>query len=254
MDLTDATVLVTGGASGLGLASVRRFMPRAKAVTILDLPTSPGAELADELGANVHFEAADVTEPDQVEAAVAATAARGPLRALVHCAGRGGSVRVLNKDGSPTDSELFEKVVWLNIMGTFNLLRFGASAMAKNDILDGDRGAIVFTSSVAAYEGQISQLPYATSKAGVIGMTLVAARDLARQAIRVNSIAPGPFDTPILDRFPDEIKRGLYENVPHPKRLGQVDEFAMLAEHIVDNAMLNGETIRIDGALRMPPK
>lgn len=255
MDLTDSSVLVTGGASGLGLAVVQRLTGRARSITILDLETSKGQEIADASGGQIRFQRADVTDPDQVREAVEAASQDHPLRAVVHCAGRGGTVRVLQRDGSPTDQEdLFESVVRINVLGTFNVLRFAASSMARNQPVDEERGVIVTTASIAAWEGQIGQLPYATSKAGIVAMTFVAARDLAKQQIRVTGIAPGVFDTPILDRFSDEVKAGLYAPVPHPHRLGRPDEFAKLAEQIIDNQMLNGETIRLDGALRMQPK
>jgi NAD(P)-dependent dehydrogenase (short-subunit alcohol dehydrogenase family) len=251
VDLTNASVVVTGGASGLGWATAQRLAKRGASVVIVDLPSSAGADRAHELGADCVFSPADVTDSDAVAAAVETAVARGPLRAVVHCAGRGGTVRVLEKDGSPSPLELFETVLRVNVIGTFNLLRFGASAMARNDVLDGDRGVFVLTASIAAWEAQIGQLPYAASKAGIVGMTLNAARDLAQRAIRVCTIAPGVFDTPILARFSDEIKVGLAAQIPHPQRLGQADEFAQLAEAIVDNPMLNGETIRLDGAQRM---
>jgi len=251
VDLTNTSALVTGGASGLGWASAQRLAKRGAHVVIVDLATSAGADRAHELGADCAFAPADVTDAAAVAAAVDVAAARGPLRAVVHCAGRGGTVRVLEKDGSPAPLELFETVLRVNVIGTFNVLRFAASAMATNDIRDGDRGVFVLTASIAAWEAQIGQLPYAASKAGIVGMTLNAARDLAQRAIRVCTIAPGVFDTPILDRFSDEIKAGLAAQIPHPHRLGQADEFAQLAEAIIDNPMLNGETIRLDGAQRM---
>jgi NAD(P)-dependent dehydrogenase (short-subunit alcohol dehydrogenase family) len=251
VNLTNASVVVTGGASGLGWASAQRLAKRGASVVIVDLPNSAGADRARELGADCVFSPADVTDSDAVAAAVESAVARGPLRAVVHCAGRGGTVRVLAKDGSPSPLELFETVLRVNVIGTFNLLRFGASAMARNDPINGDRGVFVLTASIAAWEAQIGQLPYAASKAGIVGMTLNAARDLAQRAIRVCTIAPGVFDTPILARFSDEIKAGLAAQIPHPHRLGQADEFAQLAEAIIDNPMLNGETIRLDGAQRM---
>jgi NAD(P)-dependent dehydrogenase (short-subunit alcohol dehydrogenase family) len=254
MDLTGAAVLVTGGASGLGWASARRLAKRGAHVAIVDLPTSDGAERAAELGGDAIFAPADVTDPDAVAAAVQSAANHAPLRAVVHCAGRGGTVRVLQKDGSPGPLELFETVLRVNVIGTYNVLRFAASAMAGNDVLDGDRGVFVLTASIAAWEGQIGQLPYVASKAGIVGMTLNAARDLAQRAIRVCTIAPGVFDTPILGRFGDDVKAGLAAQIPHPKRLGQAEEFAQLAEAIIDNPMLNGETIRLDGAQRMTPR
>ena len=254
MDLTGAAVLVTGGASGLGFASAQRLAKRGARVVIVDLPASAGAQRAAELGGEAVFAPADVTDADAVAAAVATAADRAPLRAVVHCAGRGGTVRVLQKDGRPGDLELFETVLRVNLVGTYNVLRFAASAMARNDVADGDRGVFVLTASIAAWEGQIGQLPYAASKAGIVGMTLNAARDLAQRAIRVATIAPGVFDTPILARFGDDVKAGLAAQIPHPRRLGQAGEFAQLAEAIIDNPMLNGETIRLDGAQRMAPR
>jgi NAD(P)-dependent dehydrogenase (short-subunit alcohol dehydrogenase family) len=251
MDLTNASAVVTGGASGLGWATAQRLAKRGASVVIVDLPDSAGAERANELGEQCAFSPADVTDADAVAAAVGSAVERGALRAVVHCAGRGGTVRVLEKDGSPAPLDLFETVLRVNVIGTFNVLRFAASAIARNDVLDGDRGVFVLTASIAAWEAQIGQLPYAASKAGIVGMTLNAARDLAQRAIRVCTIAPGVFDTPILARFSDDIKARLAEQIPHPHRLGHADEFAQLAEAIIDNPMLNGETIRLDGAQRM---
>jgi len=251
VDLSNSSVLVTGAASGLGWASAQRLAKRGASVVLVDLPDSAGADRARDLGSDCVFSPADVTDADAVAAAVQSAASLGPLRAVVHCAGRGGTVRVLQKDGSPAPLKLFETVLRVNVIGTFNVLRFAASAMARNEVLDGDRGVFVLTASIAAWEAQIGQLPYAASKAGIVGMTLNAARDLAQRAIRVCTIAPGVFDTPILARFSDDIKAGLAAQIPHPNRLGQADEFAQLAEAIIDNAMLNGETIRLDGAQRM---
>jgi NAD(P)-dependent dehydrogenase (short-subunit alcohol dehydrogenase family) len=254
MDLRNGSIVVTGGASGLGRASAQRLARRAAHVVLLDLPGSAGAERAAELGSVASFSPGDVTDPGAVEAAMDAAARQAPLRAVVHCAGRGGTVRVLQRDGTPGRLDLFETIVRVNLIGSYNVLRFAASAMGGNEPDDGDRGVVVLTASVAAWEGQIGQIPYAASKAGIVGMTLVAARDLAARFIRVCTIAPGVFDTPILARFSDEIKDSLASAVPHPARLGQPDEFARLAEHIIDNQMLNGETIRLDGAIRMPPR
>lgn len=251
MDLTGAAVLVTGGASGLGWASAQRLAKRGARVVIVDLPASAGLDRAGELGGEAVFAPADVTDSDAVAAAVSVAASGGPLRAVVHCAGRGGTVRVLAKDGSPGPLDLFETVLRVNVIGTYNVLRFAASAMARNSLADGDRGVFVLTASIAAWEGQIGQLPYVASKAGIVGMTLNAARDLAQRAIRVCTIAPGVFDTPILSRFGDDVKAALAAQIPHPRRLGQAEEFAQLAEAIIDNPMLNGETIRLDGAQRM---
>ena len=246
--------VVTGGASGLGLATARRLLGLGMQVVIADLPTSPGAAVAAELGALAHFVAADVSHGEQMAAVFDRALALGPVRALVHCAGRGGPLRLLDRDGRPGSLADFETIIRINLTGTFNTLRLAAAAMALNDPVDGDRGACVLTASIAGYEGQIGQIPYASSKAGVIGMTLVAARDLAQRGIRVCTIAPGVFDTPILARLPEPIKASLGAAVPHPPRLGQADEFAALAVHILDNPMLNGETIRLDGALRMAPR
>ena len=178
----------------------------------------------------------------------------GTLRALIHCAGRGGAVRLIDRDGNPGSLEAFEAVIRTNLIGTFNTLRLAAARMARNEPEGGDRGVCVLTASIAAYEGQIGQVPYASSKAGIVGMTLVAARDLAAKAIRVCTIAPGIFDTPLLARLPEDVRASLGKSVPHPARLGTPDEFAALAVHILENTMLNGETIRLDGALRMQPR
>lgn len=249
MELTNSTVIATGGASGLGLGAAREFAAKGAHVVIVDLPVSKGAEIAEELGGT--FVAADVTNSDEVAAAVATAEGIAPIRVLVHCAGRGGSVRVLEKDGSPGDQELFDTVVRVNLSGTYNVLRHVAASMVKNDPIEGERGVCILTSSIAASEGQISQTPYAASKAGVVGMTIVSARELARHLVRVNTISPGIFDTPIFSRFSQEIIDGLEAQVPHPARLGRPDEFGQLASAIVDNAMINGETIRLDGAMRM---
>ncbi|HEY4066202.1 MAG TPA: SDR family NAD(P)-dependent oxidoreductase [Burkholderiaceae bacterium] len=250
------TAFVTGGASGLGLASVKRLLAEGAQVVIADLPTSPGEEVARSLGANVRFAAADVTDEAQMNAALDVAASMGaPLRVLVHCAGRGGPVRLIDKEGNPGSLATYESIVRINLIGTFNTLRLTAARMAKNEpTADGERGVCILTASVAAYEGQIGQIGYASSKAGVVGMTIVAARDLASKAIRVCTIAPGIFDTPMLARVSEDARRTLSASVPHPARLGTPDEYAQLALHIVSNPMLNGETIRLDGALRMAPR
>jgi NAD(P)-dependent dehydrogenase (short-subunit alcohol dehydrogenase family) len=255
MDVAGISAVVTGGASGLGLATVHRLLAAgAGSVTIVDLSGSDGATIAKELGDRVQFCPADVRSAEDVGAAMDAAAERGPLRALVHCAGRGGPVRLVNKDGSPGSLETYTEVVGINLIGTFNVLRLAAAKMATNDVADGDRGVCVLTASVAAYEGQIGQIPYASAKAGIVGMTLVAARDLAGKAIRVCTIAPGTFDTPLLARLSDDVRASLAATVPHPSRLGVPDEYAKLALQIIDNGMLNGETIRLDGAIRMAPR
>lgn len=256
MDVTGISALVTGGASGLGLATARRLLGAgAASVVIADLPSSNGAVVAKELGERVAFAEADVRDPEQVSAAVALAGERGPLRVLVHCAGRGGAVRLVDRDGNPGSLETYTDVVTINLIGTFNVLRLAAAAMNRHEPLaDGDRGVCVLTASVAAFEGQIGQIPYASAKAGVVGMTIVAARDLAGKGIRVNTIAPGTFDTPLLARLSEDVRGSLAASVPHPSRLGDPDEYARLALSIVDNGMLNGETIRLDGAIRMPPR
>lgn len=252
MNVTGASALVTGGASGLGAAAARRIAGAGAHVVVFDLNEHLGKELAEEIGGS--FAAGDVTDPASVDAALDVAEEHGPLRALVHCAGKGGTVRLVNRDGSAGDLELYQQLISINLVGTFNVLRLAAARMARNEVVDGERGVCVLTASVAAWEGQVGQIPYASAKAGVVGMTLVAARDLATKNIRVNTIAPGVFDTPILARFSQEIRDGLGAQVPNPARLGQPDEYAMLAQQIVENPYLNGETIRLDGAIRMSPR
>lgn len=255
MDLASSSAVVTGGASGLGLATVKRLVESgAQHVTIADLPSSDGAANAEMLGERVTFVAADVRNSEEIEAALTDAESHAPLRVLVHCAGRGGPVRLVNKDGTPGDLGLYTEVVGINLIGTFNVLRLAAARMAKNDPVDGDRGVCVLTASVAAFEGQIGQIPYASAKAGVVGMTIVAARDLGSKQIRVCTIAPGTFETPLLARLPDKVKESLAHAVPHPSRLGEPEEYAKMALAIIDNGMLNGETIRLDGAIRMAPR
>jgi NAD(P)-dependent dehydrogenase (short-subunit alcohol dehydrogenase family) len=246
--------LVTGGASGLGRATAEHLISAGACVVIADLATSGGAAVAAQLGPRARFVAADVTDEAQVKEALDSASQLAPLRATVHCAGRGGPLRLVDKNGNPGSLELFETIVRTNLTGSFNVLRLAAAEMIKVDEVDGERGVVVLTASVAAYEGQIGQIPYASSKAGVVGMTLVAARDLASRKIRVCTIAPGTFDTPILQRVPADIRESLAKSVPHPARLGRPPEFAMLAAHIIENPMLNGETIRLDGAIRMRPR
>ncbi|HKU11440.1 MAG TPA: SDR family NAD(P)-dependent oxidoreductase [Sinomonas sp.] len=247
--------VVTGGASGLGLATAQRLVAGGARVTIFDLERSAGGEVAQRLGERARFSAVDVTDEDQARKAFAEAGAIGPVRALVHCAGRGKPMRILDRAGAVTPLSTFADIVNLNVVGTFTMLRFAAEQMAKNEPLDGDRGVCVLTASVAAYEGQIGQINYAAAKAGVVGMTLPAARDLAKVGIRVCTIAPGTFATPLLTESgrPD-IVEALAASIPHPSRLGDPDEFAGLAEHIISNGMLNGETIRLDGAIRMAPR
>jgi NAD(P)-dependent dehydrogenase (short-subunit alcohol dehydrogenase family) len=252
MQINGASAVVTGGASGLGAATARRLAAAGAHVVVLDLNEELGTAFAAEIGGT--FAAADVTDTAAVDAALDAAEAAGPLRVLVHCAGKGGTVRLVDRDGNPGSLDLYEQLVRINLVGTFNCLRLAAARMARTEPVDGERGVCVLTASVAAYEGQVGQIPYASAKAGVVGMTLVAARDLASKLIRVTTIAPGVFDTPILSRFSDEIKDGLGKQVPHPSRLGHPDEYASLAMQVVENPMLNGETIRLDGAIRMSPR
>jgi NAD(P)-dependent dehydrogenase (short-subunit alcohol dehydrogenase family) len=254
MDVTAGSAVVTGGASGLALATARRLVEKGVPTVLVDLPTSAGAEVAAELGGKTRFVAADVTDPEGVAAAVEAADELAPLRTLVHSAGRGGAMRVVDKEGNPGDLAFYEQIVRINLIGTFNVLSQAAARMAAHEPVDGERGVCVLTASVAAFEGQIGQLPYASAKAGIVGLTLVAARDLASKLIRVMTIAPGTFDTPILARLPQNVRDSLGQMTPHPRRLGQPDEFARLAMAIIDNPMLNGETIRLDGAIRMQPK
>jgi NAD(P)-dependent dehydrogenase (short-subunit alcohol dehydrogenase family) len=245
------SALVTGGASGLGLATVRRFAEQGVPTVLVDLPSSAGASVAAELGESVTFAPADVTDTPAMGQALDLAEGRAPLRALVHCAGRGATVRVVERDGSPGSLETYQSIITVDLVGTFNTLRLAAARMVANEPEEGERGVCILTASVAAWEGQIGQIPYASAKAGVVGMTLVAARDLSRSLVRVCTIAPGVFDTPILNRLPQEVKDKLAASIPHPSRLGRAEEYASLAMHIVDNPMLNGETIRLDGAARM---
>lgn len=255
MDLATSSAVVTGGASGLGLSSVKRLLESGvQHVVFADLPSSNGEAVAEELGDRVSFVVADVRSPEDMERVFDRAEAQAPMRALVHCAGRGGAVRLVSRDGTPGDLDLYTEVISINLIGTFNVLRLAATRMSKNDPVDGDRGVCVLTASVAAFEGQIGQIPYASAKAGIVGMTIVAARDLAGKQIRVCTIAPGTFNTPLLDRLSDDVKVSLANTVPHPSRLGEPDEYAKLVMTIIDNGMLNGETIRLDGALRMAPR
>lgn len=254
MNIDGASVVVTGGASGLGLATAKRLLDHGAHVVIADLPTSAGESVAAKFGPRAQFSPADVRSTDDVTAALDLAAEAGPVRAVVHCAGRGGPVRVVDKNGEPGSLELYTEIVTTNLIGSFNVLRLAAARMAGNELLDGDRGVVIMTASVAAFEGQIGQIPYASSKAGVVGMTIVAARDLAGKQIRVNTIAPGTFDTPLLARLSEPVRNSLAATVPHPSRLGDPSEFAHLALAIIENGMLNGETIRLDGAIRMAPR
>ncbi|HLM08280.1 MAG TPA: SDR family NAD(P)-dependent oxidoreductase [Thermoleophilaceae bacterium] len=249
MQLDGIGALVAGGASGLGEATARALAARRARVAIADLNEEKGEALAAELDAT--FAKADVTDEAQIQAAVDAA---GELRLAVSCAGIGWAERTVGRNG-PAALEPFETVVRVNLIGTFNVLRLAAAAMAGNEPDEGgERGAVLMTASIAAFDGQIGQAAYSASKGGVVGLTLPAARDLARLGIRVCTIAPGLFDTPLLAGLPEESRQALGAQVPHPPRLGRPEEYAQLACHIAENPMLNGETIRLDGALRMPPR
>jgi NAD(P)-dependent dehydrogenase (short-subunit alcohol dehydrogenase family) len=249
MRIEGAGALVAGGASGLGAATARRLHAGGARVTIADVSADKGSALADELGAR--FVECDVTNADQVAAAVEAA---GELRVSVCCAGIGWAERVAGKRGAHS-FEPFQTVISVNLIGTFNVLRLAAAAMRANEPdAEGERGVCINTASIAAYDGQIGQIAYSASKGGIVGMTLPAARDLASMGIRVVTIAPGLFDTPLLAGLPEEARSALGEQVPHPHRLGRPEEYGELAAHIVANPMLNGEVIRLDGALRMPPR
>ncbi|MEU1953433.1 SDR family NAD(P)-dependent oxidoreductase [Nocardia rhamnosiphila] len=254
MKIDGSVAIITGGASGLGLATARRLGELGARVVLLDLPSSNGAARVDELGAQARFVAADVCDHDQVAAAVRAAAELGPLRILVNCAGIGDPVRTVARDGEPVDLERFTRVVRINLVGTFNVIRLAAAAMLSEEPDMGERGVVVTTASVAAFDGQIGQASYSASKGGITAMTLPLAREFAGQLIRVVSIAPGMFETPILAGLSDEARASIASQVPHPSRLGRPDEYAALVEHIVENSMLNGDTIRLDGAIRMAPR
>jgi NAD(P)-dependent dehydrogenase (short-subunit alcohol dehydrogenase family) len=255
MQISGTTAVVTGGASGLGLATARRLVDQGAFVVLADLPTSNGDEVAKELGAQTRFVGIDITDEASFATALDAAEENGPLRIVVHCAGRGGDrLRIIDKEGVPGSLETFTEVIRTNLIGTYNVLRLAASRMSTNEPLDGDRGVCVLTASVAAFDGQIGQTSYTASKAAIHGITLVAARDLASWQIRVNTIAPGIFDTPMLARLRDDIREGLAASVPHPKRLGNADDFAHLAVSLIENPYINGETIRLDGSIRMAPR
>ena len=253
MNIDGSAALVVGGASGLGEATVRALHARGATVTVADVNAEKAAALASELG--IQSVACDVREEEQVQAAVAKAAeAEGGLRVAVCCAGTGWAQKVAGSKG-PHPLLPFEAILSINLIGTFNALRFAAAAMIANEPLeDGERGVCVNTASIAAFDGQVGQIAYAASKGGVVGMTLPAARDLSQYGIRVNTIAPGLFDTPLLAALPEEARQKLGAGVPYPQRLGAPSEYAQLACQLIENRMLNGETIRLDGALRMPPR
>lgn len=255
MKLDGTVAVVTGGASGLGEATVRAFVAKGARCAIMDRPNSPGEALAAALGEQVIFTPADVTSADEVSQAIQQAVAKfGAVHVNVNCAGVGTAMKTTGK-GGPMPLEIFATVVKINLIGTFNVIRLAATEMLKNTPNeDGERGVIINTASVAAFDGQIGQAAYSASKGGVVGMTLPIARDLARDGIRCLTIAPGTFDTPMLALLPEPQRQALAAQIPFPSRLGQPREYAALATHIVENAYLNGETIRLDGAIRMPPR
>ena len=254
MQCQGAVAVVTGGASGLGLATTRRLVEDGAKVVVVDLPSSEGAAVAEELGDAVAFSPADVTDEDAVSAALDVADELGPLRIAVNCAGIGPARRVVGRDGQPADLDWFVNVLNVNLVGTFNVVRLAAARMMAHDPVGEERGVIVNTASAAAFDGQIGQAAYSASKGGVVGMTLPLARDLADKQIRVMTIAPGLFMTPLLMGLPQESLDSLGAQVPHPSRLGDPSEYALMAHHIVVNPMLNGDTIRLDGAIRMAPR
>jgi len=253
MTLQHTTALVTGGASGMGEATARRLAAEGAIVVVLDRDAAKGEQVAGELDGR--FVQADVTDEGDVSAAVAAATALAPLRTCIHCAGIGWAERTINKAGAPHNLDTFRKVLDINLVGTFNVLRLAASGMSANEPnQQGERGVIVNTASIAAFDGQIGQAAYAASKGGVVALTLTAARDLSAAGIRVCTIAPGLIDTPLLGTLPAEARDALAQSVLFPKRLGVPDDFASLALEIVRNGYLNGEVIRMDAGIRMPPK
>ncbi len=258
MDISNQVALVTGGASGLGRATVETFVDAGANVVIVDLPGSPGEEVAATLGDAVRFAPADVRDTDAVTQALDVAAELGDLRVVVNCAGTGDAIKTVGRKGAyPLDA--FQRIIDINLIGTFNVIRLAAERMSALDMVGEEpkveeRGVIVNTASIAAFDGQIGQAAYSASKGGIVGMTLPIARDLASLGIRVVTIAPGLFHTPLLSSLPEEALASLGQQVPHPSRLGDPSEFASLAAHIVENPMLNGETIRLDGAIRMAPR
>lgn len=253
MEISDASnvvAVVTGGASGLGLATAKRLLDAGAQVVVLDLR---GEDAVAELGDRARFAQADVTDEAAVAAALDIAESMGTLRIVVNCAGTGNAIRVLGKDGV-FPLAAFRKIVDINLVGTFNVLRLAAERIAKTELIGEERGVIINTASVAAFDGQIGQAAYSASKGGVVGMTLPIARDLAGKNIRVVTIAPGLFNTPLLASLSEEAKLSLGKQVPHPARLGNPDEYGALAVHIIENPMLNGEVIRLDGAIRMAPR
>ncbi|MCW2580279.1 MAG: putative short-chain type dehydrogenase/reductase [Blastococcus sp.] len=254
MDITDGVAVVTGGASGLGLATAHKLADAGAHVVLLDLPRTDADDVVAGFDGRATYAEADVTDEDQVRAAFELAGEIGPVRVVVNCAGIGTPARVLSRDNSPVDLAAFVRIVTVNLIGTFNVLRLGAERMMRSEPVGEERGVIVNTASVAAFDGQVGQAAYSASKGGIVGMTLPIARDLADRLIRVVTVAPGTFDTPLLGTLPENIRQSLGAQVPHPSRLGQPEEFGALVAHIVANPMLNGEVIRLDGAIRMAPR
>lgn len=255
MEIRDHNFLISGGASGLGLATAKMLLAGGGRVAIIDIQETADQDLQHHLGRSAIGFKADVTSEEQIENAIQQTIETfGPIHGLINCAGIGPAARVVGRDG-PHSLSLFRKVIDINLLGAFNLIRLATQRMQANTPeVDGERGVIILTASVAAYEGQIGQAAYAASKGGLVAMTLPLAREFARMGVRVMTIAPGIFETPLLEGLPEEVRESLGQQVPFPSRLGQVEEFARLAGHIVENRMLNGEVIRLDGAIRMAPK
>lgn len=259
MDPSKRVALVSGGASGLGLAVAKRLAARGAKVVIADLPSSDGAAAAALLGSGAVFAPTDVTDAATVEAAVETAVSLGRLGIVVNCAGIGTPRRVVDRDGQPMPLSDFTRIIEVNLIGTFNVMRLAVARMVDQlDEADAasteDHGVVINTASVAAFDGQVGQAAYSASKGGVVAMTLPAARELAEHRIRVVAVAPGMFATPLLAALPESVRDSLASQVPHPRRLGDPDEFARLVEHLVDNSMLNGEVIRLDGAIRMAPR
>jgi NAD(P)-dependent dehydrogenase (short-subunit alcohol dehydrogenase family) len=254
MDIADAVAVVTGGASGLGLATARKLAEAGASVVLLDLPRTDADEVVAGFDGRATYAVADVTDEDQVREAFDLAGEIGPVRVVVNCAGIGTPARVLTRENTANDLAAFQRIITVNLIGSFNVLRLGAERMMTTEPVGEERGVIVNTASVAAFDGQIGQAAYSASKGGIVGMTLPIARDLADRQIRVVTVAPGTFDTPLLGTLPQSIRESLGNQVPHPSRLGRPEEFGALVAHVVANPMLNGEVIRLDGAIRMAPR
>ncbi len=255
MNISGSAAIVTGGASGLGAATAKALVERGANVTLIDLNDAAGEAMASKLGGATQYVHADVTDPDAIFEALSLASSEMPLRIAVNCAGIAIGARTIGRDGDPADIDEFATIVKINLIGTYNVSSQAASVMSKNEPLEhGERGVIINTASVAAFEGQIGQTAYSASKGGVVGLTLPMARDLSTVGIRVNTIAPGIIDTPLLAGLNDAMRAALSENVPFPKRLGTPDDYASLAIELISNGYMNGETVRMDGALRMAPR